>query len=145
MTGKKTRLPQDMDAFDEKTLLLCFGHDTVKAYLADGNTITEEDAIKTDATDVEYSDHEGSRSQGGTGADHHDKEHYARVFLNHVSKVLHSRYRKGQFQRLTVFVPNDMKNLVKKKMHTDVLHKSEFISGNLSKSSPLELVKRMSL
>jgi hypothetical protein len=72
-----------------------------------------------------------------------NQEHYRSVFLNHLTKKIHSLQKKGRFQRLAVFAPRQIKNLLKEKMPPDVLKNMVFVSGNVAKESPLELVQRM--
>lgn len=147
MTSKVVQLPESVQPFSEKTMLMCLDHKSALVYAGEENTVAEEEAIVTDANDYEYSDKEGFHSQGGvgftTGTDSHVKEHSNRIFLNHLAKELHSRFQRGRFQRLAVFLPDDMKNMVKEKIPREILDRTQFVSGNLKKSSPIDLVKRM--
>jgi hypothetical protein len=148
MNTKKTiRLPKNISPFLEKTLLMSLEGDKANVYLGEGDSITLQEPISTEATEYQYSDKEGFNARGGTGftsgGEHHDKEHYRSVFLNHLTKKIHSLHKKGRFQRLAVFAPRQIKNLLKEKMPPDVLKNMVFVSGNVAKESPLELVQRM--
>jgi len=149
MTAKTVRLPQDIDSFSERTMLMCLEGDSAKVYLGEGDTVTEQNSISTSATKFKYSDKEGFNSHGGSvftsGGENHDKEHYRQVFLNHLAKEMHRLFQKGKFDRLAVFVPQDMKNMVQEKIPHDILQKTRIISGNMAKHTPLDLVRRMFL
>lgn len=148
MTHKELHIPEKYPEFDIKTLIICVSHNTAKVYLVDKRNMKELPEVHTAETDYHYSDKEGfSAGHGGTttGTDHHNKEHYERVFLNFLVGELKKMESEHHIERMFVFVPEDIKNITREKFSDQMQKKTEFLHGNLLKTHPLDLIDRISI
>ncbi|PJC37458.1 hypothetical protein CO046_00400 [Candidatus Peregrinibacteria bacterium CG_4_9_14_0_2_um_filter_53_11] len=153
------QVPEKIPELIERTLVVCMARDFAKAYCYHLQGIHELPTIETSETDYHYTDKEGrsfiSESHGGDrtngtsgnptifGIEKHNKQHYLKVFLNHFSKELARIFREGSFNRVVLFVPDELHISVEEKLEQHLLQKTEFFSGNFTKHHPLELVEKI--
>jgi hypothetical protein len=146
MTINTIQLPTDIADTTEKTLMLALNHHEAKVYTVNGKVLSQLEDIKTEATEYQYTDNESFTRHAGRGAstnDKHNREHYDRVFLNYFTKQLGTMVRKGNFEKIAIFVPAEIKNLVLQKLPRHILDKTEIIAGNVTKLRPLQLVRKL--
>lgn len=145
-------IPAQFVEFPYPVLILCMNHRSAKVYQAYQRDIIEKPDIHTVDTDYHYSDNrEGmtfsSATSGGTriGADHHNKEHYEKVFLNYFITKLQELEAQDRYHRIFIFTPPDIKNMVKEKLPKPLLSKIEIIEGNFAKAHLTEVLKKLTL
>lgn len=149
MGNKKSwQIPDKYSEFESTSLIICLAHKMAKPYLVKGRMLQELLTIETEEAEFQYSDKEGfNPSFGGSapGNDSHNKEHYERVFLNYFVNELKKLQKTHQASRMYIFVPEDLKNITKKKFTELMLKQTEFFHGNMIKTHPLELVERIAI
>lgn len=145
---KTHQIPEKYLPFLWKTLIVCLNENSAKPYEGHKRNITELEVLETKATQYHYSDKEGfefTPTGAGTssGNEPHNKEHYAKVFLNFFMKELHKLDQQGQYEKIILISPHTMKNEVKEKLPTELAKKAEIIPGNFYKSHPFDIVEKI--
>jgi len=155
MLGKLYKTPRKIPELLEKTLVICMAHQFAKAYRLHLREMEELEDIRTEDTEYSYTDKEGfsfiqtapaaaNRTGQGTvpGSFENDKDHYMKVFLNFFAKELTRLFEAGNYDRIVIFVPDDMKHITEEKLRY-LSDRVEFIYGNFTKHQPLELVEKI--
>lgn len=136
-------IPKGFPGFDNKTILLVLAHRDGKAYTGIDKDIEHLEDLKTSATQYQYTDKEGQQGNSAPGTDHHNKEHYDRVFLNYIHDKITEYENKKMFEELIVFCPADMKKILEEKVPKHILANTEIFVGNFVNNDLMDLVKKM--